>query len=604
MNKKYDFVTNKLNKYTIRKFSIGTASILLGATLIFGMSQEAKADEDNSAQSEDVDLESSEKGSKNSTVKLQGEDLNEQPSDLTTQNPENSTNKGFTSASEANQLDEVGNTNSEEIENSNNQTTNQDKLVEKQVGAKEVSDNKELSFKSDNEIPNKEVEKNKVEKQNENHPSGDVLDQENEVKVEENISSKEAATPNYKEENNKNELVESVEDTVVPNSETSSATNNVNNEEYETKKSSAEVAYYSNDTIKPNSNSLRANTSDDASETKGSTVNDKIKIDSFNFNNKPINPNNSGYTNMNVNFSIEGNVREGDYFTFILPHNLTGDGDIDYSNVGNVMQLPDIKNSKGEVVAKGNYDTINKQGTYTFTDYVNNKKNIAGKFDIPLFTDRKNTPYSGNYPVEFNIADKTFDSSIDINYGSPVYGQPGSYGANITSFITEIDNAEGNNRYKQTVYVNPKGNDIYNSVVTLKGYHDDPSESSTVLNLKDSNIRVYEVKDNTKITDSYYIDPQNPNYTDITDDVTPYIKDNGNNTVSIDFGNINKTYVITVDGKYNNSGKNVKTRVIETNTDRFGIRDSAYYWDNENIVTNGSGDADGDDDDTDADSDA
>ncbi|WP_281059487.1 YSIRK-type signal peptide-containing protein [Staphylococcus sp. GDY8P29P] len=63
MNKKYDFTTYKLNKYTIRKFSIGTASILVGATLIFGMSQEARADEDSSAQNKDVDLESLEEGS-------------------------------------------------------------------------------------------------------------------------------------------------------------------------------------------------------------------------------------------------------------------------------------------------------------------------------------------------------------------------------------------------------------------------------------------------------------------------------------------------------------------------------------------------------------
>ncbi|PBJ84609.1 hypothetical protein CLR87_12800, partial [Staphylococcus epidermidis] len=34
--KKLDFLPNKLNKYSIRKFTVGTASILVGATLIFG----------------------------------------------------------------------------------------------------------------------------------------------------------------------------------------------------------------------------------------------------------------------------------------------------------------------------------------------------------------------------------------------------------------------------------------------------------------------------------------------------------------------------------------------------------------------------------------
>lgn len=45
LKKKYDFIPNRLNKYSIRRFSIGTASIFVGATLIFGLGNEAKADE-------------------------------------------------------------------------------------------------------------------------------------------------------------------------------------------------------------------------------------------------------------------------------------------------------------------------------------------------------------------------------------------------------------------------------------------------------------------------------------------------------------------------------------------------------------------------------
>ena len=47
INKKVDFLPNKLNKYSIRKFTVGTASILLGSTLIFGSSShEAKSAEE------------------------------------------------------------------------------------------------------------------------------------------------------------------------------------------------------------------------------------------------------------------------------------------------------------------------------------------------------------------------------------------------------------------------------------------------------------------------------------------------------------------------------------------------------------------------------
>ena len=47
INKRLDFINNKLNKYSIRKFTVGTTSILVGATLIFGHDDEAKAEENH-----------------------------------------------------------------------------------------------------------------------------------------------------------------------------------------------------------------------------------------------------------------------------------------------------------------------------------------------------------------------------------------------------------------------------------------------------------------------------------------------------------------------------------------------------------------------------
>ncbi|MCE5091182.1 YSIRK-type signal peptide-containing protein [Staphylococcus devriesei] len=52
-NKRLDFLPNKQNKYSIRKFTVGTASILVGATLIFGAGQDvAKAEENNQTKTE------------------------------------------------------------------------------------------------------------------------------------------------------------------------------------------------------------------------------------------------------------------------------------------------------------------------------------------------------------------------------------------------------------------------------------------------------------------------------------------------------------------------------------------------------------------------
>ncbi|MBV5192357.1 Rib/alpha-like domain-containing protein, partial [Staphylococcus chromogenes] len=44
-SRRYDYLPNRANKYSIRKFTVGTTSILIGATLVFGIDHDAKAAE-------------------------------------------------------------------------------------------------------------------------------------------------------------------------------------------------------------------------------------------------------------------------------------------------------------------------------------------------------------------------------------------------------------------------------------------------------------------------------------------------------------------------------------------------------------------------------
>ncbi|MCD9062448.1 YSIRK-type signal peptide-containing protein, partial [Staphylococcus chromogenes] len=70
--KKYDFLPNRLNKYSIRKFTVGTASLLIGATLVFGIGNEAKADEiSNTTGQESFDNESSVKENSSQSFELE-----------------------------------------------------------------------------------------------------------------------------------------------------------------------------------------------------------------------------------------------------------------------------------------------------------------------------------------------------------------------------------------------------------------------------------------------------------------------------------------------------------------------------------------------------
>ncbi|POC77809.1 clumping factor B, partial [Vibrio vulnificus] len=98
-------------------------------------------------------------------------------------------------------------------------------------------------------------------------------------------------------------------------------------------------------------------------------------------------------------------------------------------------------------------------------------------------------------------------------------------GANISSFITKIDKTSGLNEYKQTIYVNPMEHNLRNMNVNIQGHTDNIDESSAKVNIENTNIKVYEVKDVSKLAESYYVNPQDTNLVDVTSDFDGWISD-------------------------------------------------------------------------------
>lgn len=46
MKKRIDYLSNKQNKYSIRRFTVGTTSVIVGATILFGIgNHQAQASE-------------------------------------------------------------------------------------------------------------------------------------------------------------------------------------------------------------------------------------------------------------------------------------------------------------------------------------------------------------------------------------------------------------------------------------------------------------------------------------------------------------------------------------------------------------------------------
>ena len=198
---------------------------------------------------------------------------------------------------------------------------------------------------------------------------------------------------------------------------------------------------------------------------------------------------------------------------------------------------------------------MTKTYTFVFTDYVNDKQNINGKFSLPLFTDRAKAPKSGTYDANINIADEMFNNQITYNYSSPIAGIDKPNGANISSQIIGVDTASGQNTYKQTVFVNPKQRVLGNTWVYIKGYQDKIEESSGKVSATDTKLRIFEVNDTSKLSDSYYADPNDSNLKEVTNEFKDKITYKYQNVASINFGDITKTYVVLVEGHYDNTGK-------------------------------------------------
>ncbi|HCY7859469.1 YSIRK-type signal peptide-containing protein [Staphylococcus aureus] len=180
INKRVDFLSNRLNKYSIRKFTIGTASILVGSTLIFGIgSGEAKADEkvytnnENGTKSKHEKSEVESAPEAKATESVQETNKVESAPEAKATESVQETNK-VESAPEAKATESVQETNKVESApeakaTENVQETNKVESAQQQDKGKSVEANEksfyDLSKKIDQAVNKKEVVEKQVKKQ-------------------------------------------------------------------------------------------------------------------------------------------------------------------------------------------------------------------------------------------------------------------------------------------------------------------------------------------------------------------------------------------------------------------------------------------------------
>ncbi|MBA8774947.1 SdrD B-like domain-containing protein [Staphylococcus coagulans] len=605
---------NKQNKYSIRKYTVGTASLLIGSTLIFGVhAKDASAAEEVAKQT--LSAEENKEESVDQSKELKDEDI-PQVNGQNIDDAEESVVKDFP------EEENVG----EEASKEADQPKQDEKTAEKQQSEDKAASEKKVTptQKSTEEEKATTVDQNKEQQaptpeRKTTEAASDVAPKvvTNSTETQAPVDTEKAALATQangladtvkqvasltSNEEKEAKLVDYYSKNAGVNSETAKQVVKGMNLDYQNldsdqltaemlialaNKQEKNAPKATPASLKPRSAMMRSASFADVQPAAltSKNVNDLVRFSDVKVDKNKIDPNLSGSFRITAHYDVTGPVKEGDYFTVTLDDNTSLDGDINYDRV-NYEQKVDLLTPSGFVMAEGVYDTRTKVITYTFTDWVNNKTNIKGDISLAQFTDRKNSPISKIYSLDYDFAGKVYNTTMNIDYSSPIRGNGP---ASVTSMITDVDQISDTHDYKQVIYVNPTENKLQSAYLTLYPYTDNPAKSSAIVNLESTQLHIYQVNSANELTESYYFNPEG--HKDLAQGFynkgSIYKDRNGN--LQINFGAIQTPYVVLVDSPYNPKSKeDIKVRSTLEVLSTTGVR-SSFYWDNTLVVEKNSG---------------
>ncbi|HCY4453192.1 TPA: carboxypeptidase regulatory-like domain-containing protein, partial [Staphylococcus aureus] len=510
-------VSNRLNKFSIRKYTVGTASILVGTTLIFGLgNQEAKA----------------------------AESTNKELNEATTSASDNQSSDKV-DMQQLNQEDNTKNDNQKEMVSSqgNETTSNGNKSIEKESVQSTTGNKVEVSTaKSDEQASPKSTNEDLNTKQTISNQEALQPDlQENKSVVNVQPTNEENKKVDAKTEsttlNVKSDAIKSNAETLVDNNSNS---NNENNADIILPKSTAPKRLNTRmriAAVQPSSTEAK-NVNDLITSNTTLTVVDADK------NNKIVPA--QDYLSLKSQITVDDKVKSGDYFTIKYSDTVQVYG----LNPEDIKNIGDIKDpNNGETIATAKHDTANNLITYTFTDYVDRFNSVQMGINYSIYMDADTIPVSKN-DVEFNvtIGNTTTKTTANIQYPDYVVNEKNSIGSAFTETVSHVGNKENPGYYKQTIYVNPSENSLTNAKLKVQAYHSSYPNNIGQINKDVTDIKIYQVPKGYTLNKGY--DVNTKELTDVTNQYLQKITYGDNNSAVIDFGNADSAYVVMVNTKF------------------------------------------------------
>ncbi|MBS5965440.1 MAG: MucBP domain-containing protein, partial [Finegoldia magna] len=192
----------------------------------------------------------------------------------------------------------------------------------------------------------------------------------------------------------------------------------------------------------------------------------------------------AGHAVFEANFAADDGIKEGGYFTvdygeYVLP-----------GMINEPRSATDIVSVNGRVIAKAYYDRETNTAKYVFTNYLDDYKNVRGKFRQALWPVReKITDNKQKVPVSITVAGETTTRDMVFDYGNKK-DKP------IIETIRSVNRYKDNRSISTTTYINQPNKNIYgNNYVKL--------ESNNYKFTNPNQIKVYEVNDDGAFRDSF-----------------------------------------------------------------------------------------------------
>ncbi|HDF5293035.1 TPA: fibronectin-binding protein FnbB [Staphylococcus aureus] len=271
----------------------------------------------------------------------------------------------------------------------------------------------------------------------------------------------------------------------------------------------------------------------------GTDVTSKVKVtesslEGHNKDSNIVNPHNAQRVTLKYKWKFGEGIKAGDYFDFTLSDNVETHG------ISTLRKVPEIKNSTEDKVMAIGEVIAERKIRYTFTDYIDNKKDLTAELSLNLFIDPTTVTKQGKQKVEVTLGDKTIEKEFDIKY---LDGVKDRMGVTVNGRIDTLNKADG--KFSHFAYVKPNNQSL--SSVTVTGQ----VTSGYKQNANKPTVKVYKHIGSDELAESVYAKLDDVNkFEDVTEKVNLSYTSNGGYTLNLSDLDNSNDYVIKYEGEY------------------------------------------------------